>query len=813
LIISALVTYVVVGLISLSFHDWSTVAAVGSGCGLLLLPFLLIRGKKHKAGSLSLMVIVLASITAAATVGQGIRDLSMVAYPIVLIYAGLTSDRSILGLCGGLTFIALLWLAFGQAFGVFTTVPLFHDPYNLFYLLVLTVLLVVTVVAVDLLSANLRKSLEQSRQEIEERRRVEAALSDSNELFSHFLFHSPISAYVKEVTPTTSRFIHASGDLGEMTERPSSNAVGRALLETFPARLAASMIADDWATYSEGKVVRFAEELNDRHYVSIKFPIPVKDKNYLAGYSIDITELTQAEEALKQSEAKLRAIVEQSKDGMVVTDEKGIVIEWNDAQQAITGKNRSDVIGLPAWEVELGSLPEEMRTPDQLERFRTLVSNLLRGESPDQKFEHTIAMKDGTLRTVSERVFPIKQTSGNMLVSIVSDITEQKKEEAQKALVDQYLQQAQRLESLGVLAGGIAHDFNNILMGVFGFTDLARNEIKEGLAAEYLSQAMLSMERAKALTQQLLTFSKGGTPQKKVTLMTSLLKETCQFAMHGSNIKCDYLIEENLWTSNVDRNQIGQVIQNIVINAQQAMPLGGVIEVAARNAVVEGHPVLTSGKYVLISIRDQGIGISQGMISRIFDPFFTTKSEGHGLGLAISYSIISKHGGTINVASELGKGTVFEICLPACEGCQLDPEDALRSVHKGSGRILVMDDEEPVRELISRMLETLGYSVVVRENGKDAIEFFMEEMDRGRKFAALILDLTIPGGIGGKEVAREIRKVDKEVPLFVSSGYAGDSIIARPQEHGFTAGISKPFGLDALTAMLDRHMRLKPQAS
>jgi two-component system, cell cycle sensor histidine kinase and response regulator CckA len=325
----------------------------------------------------------------------------------------------------------------------------------------------------------------------------------------------------------------------------------------------------------------------------------------------------------------------------------------------------------------------------------------------------------------------------------------------------------------------------------------------------YLSKVMESMARAKALTQQLLTFSKGGTPIRRVEQIAPLLKETCQFALHGSNLRSTYEVQDDLWSSNIDRNQIGQVIQNIVINAMQAMPMGGTIGVLAKNATLgeNEHPTLEKGDYVVISVKDQGIGIPEEMLSRIFDPFFTTKIKGHGLGLAISHSIASRHGGAINVQSELGKGTTFSVYLPACREHGPQNTERAETSHTGEGRILVMDDDAAIRTLLSLMLESLGYSVVCEENGAATIDRFREREGNGKLLSAVILDLTIPGGMGGKEVAAEVRRLNPAIPIFVSSGYAEDPIMANPTKYGITASLSKPFRKTELMEMLEKHMR------
>jgi CheY-like chemotaxis protein len=372
---------------------------------------------------------------------------------------------------------------------------------------------------------------------------------------------------------------------------------------------------------------------------------------------------------------------------------------------------------------------------------------------------------------------------------------------------------AQKLDSLGVLAGGIAHDFNNLLTGIFGFIDLARSVSKDAKTVDYLESTIAAMNRAKALTFQLLTFAKGGSPVQKTTPLIPFVQEAAQFALSGSNISCKFSLAETLWPCNIDKNQIGQVIDNIVINAQQAMPNGGAIEITAKNISPglgeKSHPPLADGNYVKVSIKDFGIGIPKDIMPRIFDPFYTTKTKGHGLGLATCYSIMNRHGGCIDVESEPGKGSTFHVYLPASTVAAVT-NTAAPGRHKGSGTIIVMDDEEVVRETIRKMLESLGYAVVCKKDGREAIDFYIDETRAKRKFAALIFDLTVPGGMGGIEAVAEIRKLNAgalpKVPVFVVSGYADNSVMKNPREYGFTASLSKPFTIAELSEMLNKNV-------
>ena len=417
---------------------------------------------------------------------------------------------------------------------------------------------------------------------------------------------------------------------------------------------------------------------------------------------------------------------------------------------------------------------------------------------------HTILIsRDGTERAIADSGAPIRGADGQMMgvVLVFRDVTEK-----QKTL--ETMQRAAKLDSLGVLAGGIAHDFNNLLTGIFGYVELARSESKEAGTIEYLEATRATMSRAKALTLQLLTFAKGGAPAQKPTSLVPFLKETVQFALSGGSVACRFSIAEDLWPCNIDKHQIAQVIDNIVINAQQAMPNGGFIVVAARKVLAEAgeYPGLASGRYVRVSIKDQGIGIPKDVLPRIFDPFYTTKTRGHGLGLATCYSIVRRHGGYIDVESEPGRGSEFHLYLPASE--EVVAADAAAIVkHEGSGRVIVADDETVVRETVRKMVESLGYSVLCARDGREAIDLYVAETKAGRRVGAMILDLTIRGGMGGKEAVAEMRRLDRELPVFVASGYADDPVMRNPAEYGFSGSLGKPFTIVELSEMLKGRSR------
>jgi PAS domain S-box-containing protein len=509
-----------------------------------------------------------------------------------------------------------------------------------------------------------------------------------------------------------------------------------------------------------------------------------------------------------------------------ITERKIIEIELLESKAQLDLALQSSQLGVWSW-----NLPENKRCFDgqtcrilgidpstfhgsQEEFFRIvhpedreILSGMLR-KSIEQDVlynpEYRVVWPGGEIHWVSARGKLMRDGNQKPLriLGVLWDITDKKR--AEQALLN-----AQKLESLGVLAGGIAHDFNNLLGGLFGYIDLANEGTKESTVSRYLAKALGTIDRARALTLQLLTFAKGGAPIRKIEPMVPFVQETAQFALSGSTVSCDFRIPENLWLCDIDKNQIGQVIDNIIINAQQAMPSGGKIEVSAQNISLseKQHATLAAGNYVELAIKDQGIGIPKEFLPRIFDPFYTTKPKGHGLGLSTCYSIVHRHGGCIEVDSEPGKGSTFHVYLPASADSAAAAAKEPTTNFKGSGTFLVMDDEEVMRETIGTMLESLGYSVVLKTSGEDAIAWFAKETKAKRTLAGMIFDLTIPGGMGGREAIGEIRKLCLKTPVFVASGYAEDPVMSNPGDHGFSASICKPFIKAELIKMLDENMK------
>ena len=619
------------------------------------------------------------------------------------------------------------------------------------------------------------------------------------------------------------------------------------------------------------------------------------------------TEVIKAVELLRESELKYSTLIEKARDGVMLIQE-GVYTFVNEYMTKITGYSTEELIGSPAVVIVADEYRDLL---DQRIRLR------LAGKDVVSQYETKIQTKDGELKDVEISAGLIPYQGKSTIIGIMRDITERKRTE-------QELQRAQKLESLGILAGGIAHDFNNLLTAIIGNLSLLDKYItSEQRASGILWAIKKASSRAKHLTHQLLTFSKGGVPVKKAASISALIEETAEFSLSGSRAQCELSLPDDLWWAEIDEGQIGQVINNLVINADQAMPEGGTISIRAENVIVrlsDGLP-LKEGRYIRIAVKDQGIGIPETSIQKIFDPFFTTKPDGNGLGLAITYSIIKKHGGYITVesraraasaetgrlrigrlgtgrlgfgtlgmgsaqtgsaqtgsagmrsaqtgsaqtgssetgsaqtgssetgssetgsaqtgSSETGSlgmgsaqtgsaqtgssgmgsvdaGTTFFIYLPASEKelftvQGVAEENSLPTVSSyyqhGHGKILFMDDQANIREMTMQMLDDLGYEVRGAREGSEAIKLYEEAKESGHPFDAVILDLTVPGGMGGDEAIRKLREIDPEVKAIVSSGYSNDPIMSEYWEYGFRDVVAKPYEIKKLSWVLHKVMR------
>ncbi len=386
------------------------------------------------------------------------------------------------------------------------------------------------------------------------------------------------------------------------------------------------------------------------------------------------------------------------------------------------------------------------------------------------------------------------------------------REISERQQMEEELLKIQKLESVGVLAGGIAHDFNNILTSILGNISTAiMHTTPKSEISQILTNAEKAALHAKDLTMQLLTFSKGGAPLKTSASITDLIKDSTNFMLRGSNVKCEFSLPDKLWPVEIDEGQMSQVINNLIINADQAMPDGGNIEISAKNVLIRPGDIipLKKGKYVKVSIKDHGKGITKKNLTKIFDPYFTTKRSGSGLGLSVAYSIVKNHEGYITVMSRPGKSTTFYIYIPASQDKIPEKRILKENLYVGKKKILVMDDEKIVRDTLDTMLKNLGCEVVCVKDGAEAIVMYKQSKETGKPFDVVIMDLTIPGGMGGQETIKKLLEIDPEVKAIVSSGYYNDPIMSYYQAYGFSSVIAKPYRITELSKILRDVMMLK----
>jgi len=513
----------------------------------------------------------------------------------------------------------------------------------------------------------------------------------------------------------------------------------------------------------------------------------------LRGIMLDITADMKIVEELRESEERYRSLIELAPEAVYLHKPDGKIVFANSQGAKLVGAAKSEEL--------YGREIFDLVHPDYHDFVHQRMENTLRTGESNPLAEELFVRLDGSTVPVETVCISFSYFGEKALLVIVRDVSERRK------LQDEFLK-AQKLESLGVLAGGIAHDFNNILTGILGNLSIARLQLGDfPKIAKRLEECEKATRQAGELTRQLLTFSRGGEPVKRFVSTVPLIKDAASFAIRGSNVKCRVKTADDLWSVEADEGQLSQVLHNLLINAVQSMPAGGKIIVRAENRrlPVDNPQLLPEGAYICIAIQDQGCGIPNGNLSRIFDPYFTTKPDGSGLGLASVYSIVKRHGGSVEVSSPPGAGACFTVHLPASPG--RSPDDSEKSENsslEGRGRILVMDDEEMIRDVASEILEFIGYRVECCKEGSEAVKCFSSAMEGNDPFSAVILDLTIPGGMGGREAATLILAMDPHAVLIAASGYSSDPIIANCDTYGFFGSIAKPFGAEALAREVER---------
>ena len=512
---------------------------------------------------------------------------------------------------------------------------------------------------------------------------------------------------------------------------------------------------------------------------------------------MEILERKRVKKNLMVEKNKLAVTLKSIGDGVIVTDLESRVTMVNTAAEKMIGWEQEEALGRPIDEVF-----KIVTYGDGESQDNPAKTTLKTGSVASLPTQTILIAKDGTERRIDDSGAPIHTENGEIIgaVLVFRDITKQVKMEEDIANIN-------RLESIGELAGGIAHDFNNILTVIQGNISMAEiRSTSDGIGEGMLENAAKACERAKGLANQLLTFSKGGEPVREITDIANLLYDSSNLALSGSKVRAIIDVPADTWPAEVDKSQINEVLHNLLINAKEAMPGGGIVHVTDENLFLTENNdyALPGGKYVKISIEDEGVGIPEENLSNIFDPYFTTKSKGRGFGLAIAFSVVRRHGGYIGVVSEVGKGSTFDMVLPASEE-KLPPEvPSSPIIVKGKGRILWMDDEEMILDLAKEIISSLGYEGEFVADGRGAIGSYEEALEVGQPYDAVMLDLTIPGGMGGLETLAELKKLDPTVKCVVCSGYSSDPAMSNFRDQGFVGVLSKPFTISELSQTLEK---------
>lgn len=518
----------------------------------------------------------------------------------------------------------------------------------------------------------------------------------------------------------------------------------------------------------------------------------------------DVTLRRSAELNLQREKERLAVTLDSIADAVIAINSKGEVERLNQEASAMIGMSLESARGRRLGDVL------KLRHPKTGTLIADPIAMFLSRECAEIAPELGIPLvgEDGNevLVTAEMRCIVDDDPGHHGCVVVLRDVTLQKKAEEE-------LFQAEKLNSISLLAGGIAHDFNNILTAVLGNISMVRMDMDENYpGADKLLSAEKAALQATSLTQQLLTFSKGGSPLLEATTIDQLVEDSAEFILRGSNVKCEVHKDDHLWSVDADKGQISQVVNNLIINADQAMPEGGVITLSLTCERISSGKIasLSSGDYVCIAVQDQGVGITPENLKRIFDPYFTTKKNGNGLGLASSYSIIKSHNGLMTVDSVVSEGSTFRVYLPktakaVVEAAPVKEEENV--IHPGHGRILVMDDMEAMMMVAGEILQVLGYEVEFSTNGDEAIEAYKKAKEAGKPFDAVVFDLTVPGGMGGEEACRILSEYDPGLIAVASSGYSTSNVMSEYEAAGFKAVVPKPYRIKDMSAALHRILK------
>lgn len=634
-------------------------------------------------------------------------------------------------------------------------------------------------------------------QDISEQKAAQEALRESENKFRSIFDKANDGILIANVS--TKKFILANATICEMLGYTVEEMAGMDIEDIHPP--------DDLP----GILEKFSKQARGEKTVEGNLPVLRKDGSIFyadIGASVltiggercaigifrDITDRMKMENALQDSRRFIDRILDTVDEAFIVVDKDYRIVLANSAYGKQVNMPIGDIIGRHCHEIShRSSLPCQERGEDCAVR-----NSFDKGQPHECVHKHYD--KDGGTLYVNTKSYPLKDGTGEVtsVIEVINNITD-------KHLLEEQILRTQKLEAVGLLAGGIAHDFNNLLLGIFGSVSMAKTlSEKGGKTYQMLEVAETALDEAKNLTKQLLTFSKGGEPVKNVFHIPRVVHNSAKFALSGSTVNYVFSPDGDLWPVEADEGQIKQALHNIILNAVEAMPGGGTLGIEARNvnAEAEDGVPLSPGKYVCLVISDTGTGIPESYLSKIFDPYFSTKQRGSGLGLTTSYSIMKKHGGAIEARSELGAGTTFSVYIPASDEEMLPERTGKDTYIRGRGKVLLLDDEEVVRTVADYMLRDLGYDAEFAGNGEEAVEKYEEAMRKGRPFKVVILDLTVRGGIGGKDTLKRLRDMDPGVRAVVSSGYSEDSVLSNYREYGFKAVLSKPYAIEELGSVL-----------
>ncbi|OPY66452.1 MAG: Sporulation kinase E [Syntrophorhabdus sp. PtaU1.Bin050] len=636
--------------------------------------------------------------------------------------------------------------------------------------------------------------------DITERKKAEQALKESEEKYRTLVHASPDDIFLLDLDGAFLMVNERAAELhgfSSITELLSQKSVFRVIAPEHQDKawllrqklLEAGFIKNEEITLLRKDGSTFPAEVN----ISLIKDHEGQPKVFL-GVTRDITERKRAEKALKESYHLFRTVLDSLDASVYVADMNTYEILF---ANKYAGKIFGDITGHVCWK----AIQKRDDGPCPFCSNRRLLTptgepgEVVTWESAKNTSGRWYECRDKAIRWPDGRIVRLE---------IATDITERKHMEAE-------LLKRRNLESIGTLAGGIAHDFNNLLMAVTGYISLARIALPpESEASHLLSEAERIATAGKKLTQKLITFSKGGEPIKKVINLNRLLEEPISIALTGSDIRCIYSLADDPLPVDADSTQIKQVIQNIVLNAREAMPHGGRVKIGTvRLPAGPGNTrPLPASRYARVSIEDEGAGIKKDDLSKVFDPYYTTKGmgarKGMGLGLTVAYSVIKRHNGHLTVESTPGRGTTVHIDLPL-HGRETKSKEAGRETEKSiKGRILFMDGEEDIRHMGSKLIDHLGYSAVLARNGNEALSIYRDALDTNGRFDLVILDLSVKKGMGGKETLDQLLTIDPAVRAIIASGFTNDPVVSNYADYGFKGAITKPYMIHEFDQVLQR---------